>query len=214
MAPFAPSFWRPLMDNDYGAGMHNELAIWRNAGAEATLTGEVKVDEADTGVGVQLRVMGCHHLSLKHQAVRGELLVSAEWRPAPATANGGTAYLLAKHPSDRALDRHVDVEPWSQGKVSARKKDQGDWQRLTLVGKGKAPGTSLEHGDVVAIVAVTGKTEAALLTHSVVATEQAVEGLPGVRVAASGAPAEEPLWTIAKKEGAGEVLPGDEVGFR
>ncbi len=86
----------------------------------------------------------------------------------------------------------MDVEPWSQGKVSARKNDQGDWQHLTLVGKGKAPGRSIEHGDVVAIVAVTGQMEAALLTHDVVATEQAAEGLPGVRVAASGAPAEKP----------------------
>ncbi|KGJ88393.1 glycoside hydrolase family 2 TIM barrel-domain containing protein [Colwellia psychrerythraea] len=38
LKPLVPNFWRPITDNDYGAGIHNKLGIWRDAWKNARLT--------------------------------------------------------------------------------------------------------------------------------------------------------------------------------
>jgi len=108
---------------------------------------------------------------------------------------------------------HVDVE----GKeVRARWSDRGEWQSITIHAEGRAPGQPLRHNDKVALQAVTGKTEAALLLHGIAPLAKEVGNLPsglsGVEVQAAGEP-EQPLWTLRRSAGEGEVLANDEVTF-
>jgi hypothetical protein len=68
----------------------------------------------------------------------------------------------------------------------------------------------------VAIQAVTGKTEAELLLHSIVATSARPMTLPekfsGVAVEATGEP-QTPLWTLTRMAGEGEVQSDDTIMF-
>lgn len=75
-------------------------------------------------------------------------------------------------------------------------------------------GEPLEHGDAVALQAVTGRTEAAILVHGVVPAKEEASvlsnGLRGVPLEAS-APSEEPQWLLHRASGSGVVRPGDVV---
>lgn len=201
--PLVPHFWRPPTDNDYGANLHTTLAMWRTAGAEAQ---PLEVSATATGVDVTLAVGAGARLHVSYQVAAG-LLVSAKWIPGSpgrsAAISGSVAYLLAKHSYDVAQDRNVDVEG---SDVRARWRDQGEWQMITIRAAGKPPGAAICHGDVVSLEAVTGKTEAALLVHGLVPTDDG-------SVRAVGTPEDVPTWTVQREQGDGEVMPDDVVTF-
>jgi len=98
--------------------------------------------------------------------------------------------------------------------VRAPPDDQGDGKALTIHAAGRNPGDPLRHGDVVALQAVTGKTEAELLLHSIVATSARPTTLPeefsGVAVEATGEP-QRPVWTLTRMAGEGEVQLDDTI---
>lgn len=211
-APLEPSFWRPVTDNDYGANLQKHLACWRHAGQEAQLH-ELVVDSAAMSVTAELLIgaVGAR-LSVTYEvdAATSCLRVAAHWKPAGRVGvlkavSGSVAYLR----TDVEQSRHIDVEGQT---VRARWRDQGEWQAITIHAAGKAAGLPLEHGDVVALQAITGKTEAELLLHGLVPTDMSAEdaGEGAKLVKATGKP-EEPVWTLKRSAGAGEVLSGDSV---
>lgn len=214
-APLQPNFWRPVTDNDYGANLHVNLACWREAGKEAKLlsgpkvkvTGpEAAVVEVDLAIGA-----AGSQLSVSYEVSAGGVLVAARWQPAASRGPGAALTGAVAYLRHRASDRHIDVEG---PQVRARRKDHGALQAITIHAADKAPGKPLCHGDVVALQAITGRTEAKLLIHGIVPSAQ---GLPqgaqeydGVCVQATGAP-DAPVWTLSRVGGQGEVSSGDEV---
>ncbi|CAJ1338284.1 unnamed protein product [Effrenium voratum] len=199
-----PNFWRPPTDNDYGANLHAHCAPWKYAGRNASLLGEVQAAPGPGFVDVSATLAvgaGGAKLHVTYRVSSMGITVNAKWRPAtvekrPAVA-GGIGYLRCH------CDRHLDVE----GKVvRARWNDMGEWQSITL-NAAKEPGQPLEHGDKIALQAVTGKTEAELLVNGIVPiTEDASSPVQAIGDAA-------PCWTLRRRAGAGPVHSGDEVSL-
>lgn len=213
-APLQPNFWRPPTDNDYGANLHKDCACWRFAGQKAVLLEDLQTVPQPAFVdisGVLAVGGGGAKLAVTYSISSVGVRVAAQWRPfadqgpRPALV-GGIGYLRCSN------DRHLDVE----GKaVQARWRDMGEWQSLTI-NAAKEPGKQLEHGDKIALQAVTAKTEAELLLHGVVPTPQSAVGLPdgmtGLQVEATGDP-QQPCWTLRRANGAGAAYSGDEVSL-
>jgi len=212
-SPLEPNFWRPTTDNDYGANLQRDLACWKNAGGEAVLLGKPSLTQGPEAVEVAVEFAvgsGGAQLCVMYKVSERAVSVAAKWRPstekgAKLAISGGVVYLRAHS------NRHLDVE----GKrVQARWNDQGEWQGITLHAEGRAPGARLQHGDVVALQAVTGKTEAELLLHGIVPASGEAEllpdGLSAVAVEATGAP-RQPVWTLQRAAGPGEVHSDDKI---
>eukprot|EP00931_Biecheleriopsis_adriatica_P116546 TRINITY_DN92180_c0_g1_i1.p1 TRINITY_DN92180_c0_g1~~TRINITY_DN92180_c0_g1_i1.p1 ORF type:complete len:1238 (+),score=243.82 TRINITY_DN92180_c0_g1_i1:25-3738(+) len=212
-----PNFWRPTTDNDYGANLQKDLACWRNAGKEARLLEDVSVTPGPGSTEVLARLgvgSGGAELRVVYKISANGVQVAAKWQPAKGDEGsrlaiaGGVAYLKC-HSSG-----HIDVEGQ---KVRARWNDMGEWQSITLNAASRKPGAPLEHGDSLALQAVTGKTEAELLLNGIVALEREATELPashtGFAVDASGDP-NDPTWTLMRTKGPGEVCSGDEVTFK
>lgn len=108
---------------------------------------------------------------------------------------------------------HLDIEGQA---VRARWDDTGDFQAITINAANKLPGQPLQHGDLVALQAVTAKTEAELVFHGIVPSATRPGSLPpdftGVAVDASGDP-KQPVWTLRRAAGEGEVMSEDKVFF-
>jgi len=212
--PLEPNFWRPPVDNDYGAALQRQLACWRNAGKdsqvkrgpEVTGTGPSSVViEVDLAIGAAGAV-----LSLQYDVSQEGVLVSAKWAPAASVTTVLTGAVAFLH--NKEGDRHLDVKPGVGGtEIYARWCDQGGWQQITIHAKDKPAGKPLEHGDIIALQAVTGKNEAELLQHSIVPVpDLPASHLQGVDVQAVGPPTE-PLWTLKREAGEGQVASGDVV---
>jgi beta-galactosidase len=72
-SPLRLNFWRPPVNNDEGAKLPRELAVWRRAGADAkAVSVEVRQDGADTVVDSRLRIPA------------GESEASVQWRMHPS----------------------------------------------------------------------------------------------------------------------------------
>jgi len=217
-APLEPNFWRPTTDNDYGANFQKHFACWKFAGKQARLVGEPVVSPLG-GSGISIKVelaigSGGASLSVEYFVSNQRVSISAKWNPASSSGSsfalaGGVAYLKSH------LTAHLDIT--DKDNVRARWNDMGDWQAITFHAAGKAPGKPLEHGDVVALQAVTGKTEAELLLNGIVPAPQNKSDLPstvkdlnGVKVDCSGEP-EKPIWKLSRTAGPGIVCAGDQI---
>eukprot|EP00930_Biecheleria_cincta_P030961 TRINITY_DN21459_c0_g3_i1.p1 TRINITY_DN21459_c0_g3~~TRINITY_DN21459_c0_g3_i1.p1 ORF type:complete len:1349 (+),score=180.65 TRINITY_DN21459_c0_g3_i1:346-4047(+) len=209
-SPLEPNFWRPPTDNDFGASLQKALACWRHAGSEARpVRGPevVTTEPASAAIETDLAIGAAGaRLFVRYDVSEAGVLVSAKWQPGSSggvACSGSVAYLRNKD-----ADRHIDVEG---SRVRARWADQGDWQSITVHAKGKQPGAPLQHGDVVALQATTGKTEAKLLLHGIVPVlDKKGDSIQGVHVEAVGSP-DEPVWTLRRAAGEGEVKSGDEI---
>eukprot|EP00927_Polykrikos_kofoidii_P079630 TRINITY_DN76423_c0_g1_i1.p1 TRINITY_DN76423_c0_g1~~TRINITY_DN76423_c0_g1_i1.p1 ORF type:complete len:1270 (+),score=188.45 TRINITY_DN76423_c0_g1_i1:93-3902(+) len=224
-APLTANFWRPPTDNDYGSNLPTDAALWRSAGHETRpLRPPVIVGSPSPEIGAEIETTLAvgftgARLHVRYGFSSGGVRVASRFVPAvPTTStvgNGSVIFLLAKHPVDKIKDTHVDVEGST---VRARWRDMGDWQRITILAAGKLPGHPLAHGDVVALQATTGKTEAALLVHGLAPVsdgpaKEVAEGLRGIAVTATLSPSDTPLWTLKRTKGEGQLLPSDEVVF-
>jgi len=213
--PLVPNFWRAPTDNDYGASLQSKLSLWRTAGQTASLTravsstlggpSSIKV-EADLAIG-----SGGAKLTLNYEVSSRGVRVSANFMQAGKAGvvlSGSVVYLLNK-----TSNKHFDVEG---PKVSARWKDQGAYQQITLVASGKAAGEPLEDGDLVALQVCTGKTAAELLLNGIQAEpgllDQTSSGLRAGLVAATG-DKQSPAWVLRRRAGPGNLAPNDEVTF-
>jgi len=217
--PLVPNFWRPPTDNDYGANLQTYFALWRNAGPDATLQGELDISPGPEAIVVKATLaIGAAGamLTVTYTISANGVRVAAQFRPAPkeegaaVALSGGVAYLRSVD-----KDHHIDVEQGVAGKtVRARWKDQGEWQAITIHAGSKAPGAPISSGDMVALQATTGKTEAELLVHGLVPVLEpggrTCVGVTGVRVEATGAP-QAPVWKVRRIAGDGDVRSGDEV---
>ncbi|MGO2333146.1 MAG: glycoside hydrolase family 2 TIM barrel-domain containing protein [Pseudoalteromonas nigrifaciens] len=60
LKPLVPNFWRPVTDNDYGAGIHNELGVWKDAWQSAKLTsfGWISVSEQKIVAKADYQLLG------------------------------------------------------------------------------------------------------------------------------------------------------------
>ena len=215
-APLAPNFWRPTTDNDYGANLQKECAQWRQAGRVARPFGDLTVSgEGPAAVVASVLQVGAEgtaaRLATRYKVSAEGVRVDAQWLPEGQVAQtGGKLYALCggvAYLRNVSVDRHLDV----QGSlVRAQYKDLGDHQKITIIAEGRAAGEPLQHGDVVALQATTGKTEAELLVHELVPSS--IPTLRGFsKVEANGKAGGRPVWTLKRAAGAGPVANDDEV---
>ncbi len=84
LSPLHLNFWRPPTNNDEGARLPRQLAVWRRAGAEATATGvEVKEEGNDAIVTSRLKVPAGESSAVLNWRMHpsGQLSVAVEFTP-------------------------------------------------------------------------------------------------------------------------------------
>jgi beta-galactosidase len=217
-SPLEPNFWRPSTDNDYGANLQKERASWKHAGRDGKLMAaliESPVGDASVRIEGDLEIGAARaRLHVAYEVSADGVQVTGQWRPSSAAGprlalSGGNAYLKCYNGA------HVDIQDNGEQKVQARWNDMGEWQTITVFGADRQPGQPLQDGDLVALQTVTAKTEAQLVHNTIVPTAEAGNfgaSLDGVKVSACGTP-QQPLWTVRRSKGKGEICSGDEVTF-